>query len=59
MAAAALLVNTLKFDGLLVLQARSSGAVPLLMVECSSDLNYARLLAMKKSRFIVAQPCKS
>lgn len=37
MAVAALLVNTLKFDGLLVLQARSSGAVPLLMVECSSD----------------------
>ena len=37
MAAAALLVNTLKFDGLLVLQARSSGAVPMLMVECSSD----------------------
>lgn len=26
-----------QFDGLLVLQARSSGAVPLLMVECSSD----------------------
>ncbi|MCK9535165.1 MAG: Hsp33 family molecular chaperone HslO [Pseudomonas sp.] len=37
LAAAALLVNTLKFDGLLVLQARSSGAVSLLMVECSSD----------------------
>ena len=37
LAAAALLVDTLKFDGLLVLQARSSGAVPLLMVECSSD----------------------
>lgn len=37
LAAAALLVNTLKFDGLLVLQARSSGAVPLLMVECSSN----------------------
>lgn len=36
MTAAALLVNTLKFDGLLVLQARSAGAVPLLMVECSS-----------------------
>ncbi|HZJ95731.1 MAG TPA: Hsp33 family molecular chaperone HslO [Thiopseudomonas sp.] len=35
--AAALLVNTLKFDGLLVLQARSNGAVPLLMVECSSN----------------------
>lgn len=37
MAAAALLVGTLKFDGLLTLQARSSGAVPLLMVECSSE----------------------
>lgn len=36
MAAAALLVGTLKFDGLLILQARSSGALPLLMVECSS-----------------------
>ncbi|BBP80042.1 Hsp33 family molecular chaperone HslO [Pseudomonas gingeri NCPPB 3146 = LMG 5327] len=37
MAAAALLVGTLKFDGLLILQARSEGAVPLLMVECSSE----------------------
>ncbi len=37
LAAAALLVGTLKFDGLLVLQARSSGPVPLLMVECSSE----------------------
>lgn len=37
LAAASLLVGTLKFDGLMVLQARSSGAVPLLMVECSSD----------------------
>jgi len=37
MAAAALLVGTLKFDGLLILQARSSGAVPLLMIECSSE----------------------
>ncbi|MFC3607684.1 Hsp33 family molecular chaperone HslO [Stutzerimonas tarimensis] len=36
MAAAGLLIGTLKFDGLLVLQARSGGAVPLLMVECSS-----------------------
>lgn len=36
LAAAALLVGTLKFDGLLILQARSSGAVPLLMVEISS-----------------------
>ncbi len=37
LAAAALLVGTLKFEGLLVLQVRSSGAVPLLMVECSSE----------------------
>jgi molecular chaperone Hsp33 len=36
LAAAALLCGTLKFEGLLILQARSSGAVPLLMVECSS-----------------------
>ena len=36
LAAAALLVGTLKFDGMLVLQARSSGPVPLLMVECTS-----------------------
>src|SRR5437868_1354673 len=37
MAAAALLVGTLKFDGLLILQARSEGPVPLRMVECSSE----------------------
>ena len=37
MAAAALLVGTIKFDGLLILQARSEGPVPLLMVECSSN----------------------
>lgn len=37
LAAAALLVGTLKFDGLLVLQANSTGPVSLLMVECSSD----------------------
>ncbi|WP_268798960.1 Hsp33 family molecular chaperone HslO [Pseudomonas huanghezhanensis] len=37
LAAAALLVGTLKFDGLLVLQARSHGPVSLLMVECSSE----------------------
>lgn len=37
LAAAALLVGTLKFDGLLVLQARSVGPVPLLMIECSSE----------------------
>jgi molecular chaperone Hsp33 len=37
MAAAALLVGTLKFDGLLILQARSAGPIPLLMIECSSE----------------------
>ncbi|NBF01684.1 Hsp33 family molecular chaperone HslO [Pseudomonas sp. Fl5BN2] len=37
MAAASLLVGTLKFDGLLILQARSEGPVPLLMIECSSE----------------------
>lgn len=40
MAAASLLVGTLKFDGLLILQARSKdpkAGVPLLMVECSSE----------------------
>ena len=37
LAAAALLVGTMKFDGLLILQARSAGAVPLLMIECSSE----------------------
>lgn len=37
LAAAALLIGTLKFDGLLILQARSTGPVSLLMVECSSN----------------------
>lgn len=37
MAAAALLVGALKFDGLLILQARSEGPIPLLMIECSSE----------------------
>ncbi|SEN45893.1 molecular chaperone Hsp33 [Pseudomonas sp. ok272] len=37
MAAASLLVGTLKFDGLLILQARSDGPVPMLMIECSSE----------------------
>ncbi len=36
--AAVLLSTTLKFDGRLILQARSEGEIPLLMVECSSDL---------------------
>lgn len=37
LAAVTLLSDILKYDGLLVLQARSSGPLPLLMVECSSD----------------------
>ena len=37
MAAAALLVGNQKIDGLLSLQARSEGPVPLLMIECTSD----------------------
>ncbi len=38
LAASVLLSTTLKFDGKLILQARSEGEIPLLMVECSSDL---------------------
>lgn len=38
LAAATLLSTTLKFEGRLILQARSSGQIPLLMAECSSDL---------------------
>ena len=37
LAATALLVGAMKFDGLLILQARSAGPIPLLMVECSGD----------------------
>jgi molecular chaperone Hsp33 len=37
LAAVTLLSDILKYEGLLVLQARSSGPVPLLMVECSSE----------------------
>ena len=36
LAAAVLLRSTLKFEGKLILQARSEGQIPLLMVECSS-----------------------
>ncbi|MBA6413253.1 Hsp33 family molecular chaperone HslO [Parahaliea sp. F7430] len=39
LAAAVLLSTTLKFEGKLVLQARSQGQLPLLMVECSSELD--------------------
>ena len=38
MAAAVLLSGNLKFDGKLILQARSEGQVPLLMVECNQAL---------------------
>jgi molecular chaperone Hsp33 len=38
MAAAVLLATTLKFEGKLVLQARSEGQIPLLMVECDNEL---------------------
>jgi molecular chaperone Hsp33 len=37
LAAATLLSTTLKFEGKLILQARSEGQIPLLMVECTSD----------------------
>lgn len=37
LAASVLLASTIKFEGRLVLQARSSGDIPLLMVECSHD----------------------
>ncbi|MEM1153275.1 MAG: Hsp33 family molecular chaperone HslO [Pseudomonadota bacterium] len=37
LAAAVLLRSTLKFDGKLILQARSRGQIPLLMAECTSD----------------------
>ena len=38
LAAAVLLSTTLKFDGKLILQARSEGQIPLIMVECSNTL---------------------
>ena len=38
MAASAVLSSTLKMDGVMVLQLQSSGALKLLVVECSSDL---------------------
>ena len=38
LAAAVLLSTNLKFEGKLVLQARSEGQIPLIMVECNHDL---------------------
>ncbi len=54
MAAAALLVGTLKFDGLLILQARSEGAVPLLMVDPASVRSVVWPVTMP-SRSLLAQ----
>ena len=39
LAASVLLSTTVKFDGRLVLQARSEGQVPLIMAECTSELH--------------------
>lgn len=39
LAAAVLLATTLKFEGKLILQARSEGQLPLVMAECDSGLN--------------------
>ncbi len=38
LAASALLASTIKFEGKLILQARSEGQIPLMMAECTSDL---------------------
>ncbi|MEP1593420.1 MAG: Hsp33 family molecular chaperone HslO, partial [Halieaceae bacterium] len=38
MAAAVLLTTTLKYEGKMILQARSEGQIPLIMAECTSDL---------------------
>ncbi|MCZ6830972.1 MAG: Hsp33 family molecular chaperone HslO [Gammaproteobacteria bacterium] len=38
LAASVLLSTTIKFEGRLILQAESSGEIPLIMAECSSDL---------------------
>ena len=37
MSAATLLSTTIKFEGLLILQARSEGEIPIIMAECSSE----------------------
>ncbi|CAI8775473.1 33 kDa chaperonin [Pseudomonas sp. IT-P74] len=50
MAAASLLVGTLKFDGLLILQARSEGPIPLLMIECSSERDIRGLARYEADR---------
>jgi molecular chaperone Hsp33 len=39
LAASVLLTTTVKFDGRMVLQARSQGQIPLIMAECTSELH--------------------
>ncbi|MFV3327448.1 Hsp33 family molecular chaperone HslO [Pseudomonas sp. NY15372] len=50
MAATALLVGALKFDGLLILQARSAGPIPLLMVECSGERDIRGMARYEKDQ---------
>jgi molecular chaperone Hsp33 len=45
-----LLVGTMKFDGLLILQARSEGPIPLLMIECSSERDIRGLARYEADR---------
>ncbi len=51
MAASALLSATLKMDGALVLQIQSKGALKLLVVECSSDLNMRATVKWDEKHF--------
>lgn len=50
LAASALLCGTLKFDGVLVLQIRSEGPLPLLMVECNSQREIRGIARYEKER---------
>lgn len=50
MAAAALLVGSLKFDGLLTLQVRGEGPLSLLVVECSSEREIRGLASYEEER---------
>ena len=43
-------IGTLKFDGLLILQARSEGPIPLLMIECSSERDIRGLARYEADR---------
>lgn len=52
MAAAALLIGTLKFEGLLTLQVRSDGPVSLLVVECSSERDIRALARYEAGQIV-------